>query len=586
MLDIPEANAIPLANVQVRLDADQSVYLNAVTDEDGWVDLTADGNPGPHYLRIYQDASQVIISSSVAGPSGPFAVNEQQEVLKTLGDGVVRKVDGELAVTAGVGFVTTAAGGCLGLGIYYKQYAARVDAIPSVATPGQSRIDTIAVQIQSNGTSKRVRVAGTPSASPTAPVLSETDLVVEVPLADVTTSYGSNQVNITDRREFMGLGVVVGHKLVNGRADANAVATVSSGGEVLAGLSFTLSLAAGVDYDVLARLDASTNPSEDSWELVNTIGSLSSPRGIAYNASYDQLWVCDYGNGRILRYSPSGSYLSQIGLFGTGNGQFKNPTGIACQDPDVANLAVVADFGNNRTQRFLAAAYSSQTAAVGVYAVAYSPLTDALVYNVGNTVEIGFVGTIGSTGSGNGQFNTIRGIAVDSAGNIYVADHNNTRVQKFTSAGVYVTKWSTSSKPHAIHVDADDRVMVGVEGGGVYIYQTDGTGIDGFGQGTIAFPGGITTDPDGYVYVTDLTNGNVTKWQYSPASGGGSVAIEVDGNLSPYFGIGLKSGWVGNAHHRSIDGGDTVVRAFGKSTDGASYTITGALLTAVAIPRK
>jgi DNA-binding beta-propeller fold protein YncE len=37
----------------------------------------------------------------------------------------------------------------------------------------------------------------------------------------------------------------------------------------------------------------------------------------------------------------------------------------------------------------------------------------------------------GTTGSGDGQFNSPRGIAVDSSGNIYVADTGNHRVQKF-----------------------------------------------------------------------------------------------------------------------------------------------------------
>ena len=37
----------------------------------------------------------------------------------------------------------------------------------------------------------------------------------------------------------------------------------------------------------------------------------------------------------------------------------------------------------------------------------------------------------GSLGTGDGQFNTPHGIAVDSSNNIYVADTNNARIQKF-----------------------------------------------------------------------------------------------------------------------------------------------------------
>jgi hypothetical protein len=39
----------------------------------------------------------------------------------------------------------------------------------------------------------------------------------------------------------------------------------------------------------------------------------------------------------------------------------------------------------------------------------------------------------GSEGSGNGQFNLPHGVAVDAAGNLYVADNFNHRIQKFTT---------------------------------------------------------------------------------------------------------------------------------------------------------
>lgn len=51
-----------------------------------------------------------------------------------------------------------------------------------------------------------------------------------------------------------------------------------------------------------------------------------------------------------------------------------------------------------------------------------------------------FVRTWGSTGSGPGQFKSPFGIALDSTQNVYVADVLNSRVQKFTSLGVFVTQ--------------------------------------------------------------------------------------------------------------------------------------------------
>jgi len=70
-------------------------------------------------------------------------------------------------------------------------------------------------------------------------------------------------------------------------------------------------------------------------------------------------------------------------------------------------------------------------------------------------------------GTGNGEFNSPMGIAVDNGDNLYVVDHFNDRVQKFDSAGTFVTKWGTSGTgdgefdgPVGIAVDNSDHVYV------------------------------------------------------------------------------------------------------------------------------
>ena len=56
----------------------------------------------------------------------------------------------------------------------------------------------------------------------------------------------------------------------------------------------------------------------------------------------------------------------------------------------------------------------------------------------------------GQTGSGQGQFNKIRGIATDAAGNLYVADAGNKRIQVFDGEGTFKSQITSVGTPQAI----------------------------------------------------------------------------------------------------------------------------------------
>ena len=70
------------------------------------------------------------------------------------------------------------------------------------------------------------------------------------------------------------------------------------------------------------------------------------------------------------------------------------------------------------------------------------------------------------------------GVAVDSSGNVYVADTNNNRIQKFDSSGTFITKWGSS----------------------------------GTGDGQFEYPTGIAVDSSGNVYVADTDNHRIQKF--------------------------------------------------------------------------
>jgi len=82
----------------------------------------------------------------------------------------------------------------------------------------------------------------------------------------------------------------------------------------------------------------------------------------------------------------------------------------------------------------------------------------------------GFVLRWGTQGIGPGQFLSPLGIGVDPQGNVYVADTDNHRVQKFSGDSTFIASWSGAGRP---------------------------------GGGQI-FPSDVAVDPSGVVYVSDV----------------------------------------------------------------------------------
>jgi len=91
-----------------------------------------------------------------------------------------------------------------------------------------------------------------------------------------------------------------------------------------------------------------------------------------------------------------------------------------------------------------------------------------------------FVTKLVTGGSRDGQFDQPYGVAVAPDGSVYVVEtSNNARIQKFTSEGVFVTKWG---------------------------------GTEGAGDGQFKYPNGVAVAPDGSVYVADKYNHRMQKF--------------------------------------------------------------------------
>ena len=183
-----------------------------------------------------------------------------------------------------------------------------------------------------------------------------------------------------------------------------------------------------------------------------TSAKFYNPTGVAVDGA-GNVYVADLSNHRIRKITTSGvvSTLAGSGTSGYTDGtgtsaQFNSPTGVAV---DGAGNVYVADQGNHRIRKI------TTSGVVSTLAGSTSGYTDG-------------------TGT-SAKFYNPSGVAVDGAGNVYVADQSNHRIRKITASGVVSTL-----------------------AGSTYGY-TDGTGT----SAKFAYPFGVAVDGAGNVYVAD-----------------------------------------------------------------------------------
>ena len=266
---------------------------------------------------------------------------------------------------------------------------------------------------------------------------------------------------------------------------------------------------------------------------------LNSPEGVAVDAA-GNLYIADTQNARVQKVSPGGtaSIVAGNGTPGYGGdggaatgAQMNVPLGLAL---DSAGNLYIADFSNNRIRKV------SATGTIGTVAGS---------------------GTAGYSGDGgaaaNAQLSTPEGVAVDSAGNLYIADTGNNVIRKVTPSG-FISTFAGNGLPgysgdggRAINAQLGNPFGLAVDSAG-NLYVTDfsgrvrkiypdgtigtiaGTGTRGYsGDGgpataaTLNRPSGVAVTAAGTVYVADTGNSSIRRLQ---AMGTGlNVAAVVNG---------------------------------------------------------
>src|SRR6202011_941835 len=111
----------------------------------------------------------------------------------------------------------------------------------------------------------------------------------------------------------------------------------------------------------------------------------------------------------------------------------------------------------------------------------------------------------GSFGSGDGQFGSPGGVAVDGSGNVFVADSFNQRIVEFTNAGAFIRAFGTAgngplASPVGVAVDGSGNVFVSDQGISRIVEFTNAGafvrtfGSSGSGDGQFSIPFGVAVD--------------------------------------------------------------------------------------------
>lgn len=248
-------------------------------------------------------------------------------------------------------------------------------------------------------------------------------------------------------------------------------------------------------------------------------GQFKAPDGIAVDA-HGNVWVAD--TYRLEEFSSEGAYIRTVGSHGTGAGQFNDLEDDLTTDAS-GNLWV-ADGENNRVQEFNEKGEFLKTFGFGV------SNGGAELQSCTSSCRAGLAG------SGNGQFHNPSDVAVDSWGDVWVDDSGNHRLEEFNAAGAYVAQSGSSGTGPGQFKEAV-RLSRGPEGnlwvadsgngriqvlsaGGAYIGQfgSKGTGSGEFqGTGDVGVHGSTA-------YVLDSGNSRVQEWTVAPPSEGEHVA--------------------------------------------------------------
>jgi len=253
-------------------------------------------------------------------------------------------------------------------------------------------------------------------------------------------------------------------------------------------------------------------------------GGFNLPVSVAIDPSNSTVFVTDMQNDRIQQFDPSGTmFLNMWGTTGSAPGQFSVPLDVV---PDGQGNIFVLDGGNNRVQKIA----------------------------MGTGIAIAVFGNAGDVkGNSAGQLSFPRHLALDSQGNVYVAQYG--QVTKFDSNGNYLTKWGNYLSSLGQYMTASAIAIDTQNGNIIYVMDTNYRRVvvfdaNGNYQGIVANGAlsnmtSISVDNAGYIYIYDNSVGAINKFSPLPlgtlVTNWGNKAAVLNGSMKNALGLAINS---------------------------------------------
>ena len=323
-----------------------------------------------------------------------------------------------------------------------------------------------------------------------------------------------------------------------------------------------------------------------------TAATLTTPYGVSVDTA-GNVYICDEGNDAVRKVNTSGiiTTVAGTGYFGYGG------------DGGPATAATISDLNGVAPDR-LGNLYIADQANYCVRKVNSS----GIITNVaGIPLSSGYGGDGGPATAA--LFQSIPGVDVDTAGNIYVDDLYNHRLRKINPAGVITTIAGTGVSGYSgdggpataakiygtvqtymdrwgniFFGDTYNNVIREITTAGI-IYTIAGSGSTGFsgdgGLPTLARIGGgeVVGDRNGHLYICDYSNQRIRKVTFPPSviNGAGVLCLETTLALSDSIEGGVWSS--GSPGVASIGSASGVVFGNSAGTAAIYYTANGCTMS-------